>query len=37
MLLKEAIADYLLGLQHEQGTSVNTIRSYCTSLRRFLC
>lgn len=35
MLLKEAIADYLLYLQHEQGASVNTIRSYRSSLYHF--
>lgn len=36
MYLKEAIEDYLLYLQHERGASVNTLRSYRPSLRRFL-
>lgn len=36
MLLKEAIEDYLLYLQHEQSASPATIRTYRPSLRRFL-
>jgi site-specific recombinase XerD len=36
MLLKEAIEDYLLYLQHEQSASRETIRTYRPSLRRFL-
>lgn len=36
MLLREAIEDYLLYLQHEQSASKETIRTYRPSLRRFL-
>src|SRR4051794_11193761 len=36
MLLREAVEDYLLYLQHEQNASVETIRSYRPSLLRFL-
>jgi site-specific recombinase XerD len=36
MLLKEAIADYLLYLEHERSASRETIRTYRPSLRRFL-
>lgn len=36
MLLREAIEDYLLYLQHEQSASKATIRTYRPSLRRFL-
>lgn len=36
MLLREAVADYLLYLEHEQNASRETIRTYRPSLRRFL-
>jgi site-specific recombinase XerD len=36
MLLKEAIEDYLLTLQHEQNAALETIRTSRPSLRHFL-
>lgn len=36
MLLKEAVEDYLLYLQHERSASKETIRTYRPSLRRFV-